>query len=144
MSNNGVVPKDKLSVTPTETKGTTTLSVAAKNPSKTSPQWVGVVLSSGNVKSVTIVAFTKAGAPVGTTKVLNVDKPTENIDAMLDTPVTADHIVLVLTPISPLTPTHVDVLSAVACMYDEGNFLSYFSASDTSNHSVMQTTCTYI
>jgi hypothetical protein len=115
----GVIPHDKLTVTKHNDGHTTTVVVKSASTHKETPEWVSVTLTHlDDVTSVTYTPVDKNGQPVGESKTHDVHDSKKPFHAVFDTPVKADHIVIVLTH-KTSSPSHVKVQSAVACLLDE-------------------------
>jgi hypothetical protein len=116
MKDQGVVPKDKLTVNKIDGKDTTTITVTSKKQGKDTPLWVSATFTPAEVKDIKSVAFGKDGKPIDSLKTHKVGQASKPTVVEFDTPVNAHHIVFI---ISTPTPSKVDLTSVVGCLLDE-------------------------
>ena len=128
MKDNGLVPKDKLAVTPlSHTVGSTTLIVKSKVPSGETPVWQSATITpSADLKEVKVTPHGQDGKPVGETKKATPTSPTTPTVVSFDKPTTADHLVITLTSTSPTKKTTADLASVISCMPEEGKIFMRF------------------
>jgi len=119
MKNSGVVPADKLQVTRVEsTDGKTVLIITSKTPDNEVSTWVKLTLTPGETKEFTVTFLNKDNTPVKPTDTVPVLEPSKPVEYTPAEPVTANRIVVVLTPLSS-TPSKSDLASVVACIEEK-------------------------
>lgn len=125
MSGNGTVPKSQLSVTSTNGTNGTTFTIQSPVQGYTTPTWESVLLSPGNnnVKTVTVQPVDSLGNPVGSPQTIVVTDPTQPINFNFNTPVTADKLVVTLTPINASLPITADIVDVYACLPAPGIYI---------------------
>lgn len=123
MKDGGVVPKSKLSVTELNISNNKVLIVKSPSAHGDTPTWISVTFTAGDVSKITVVPVDKNSKPVGAPKEDTPDstKPTTAHTVTLDHPTVADHLYIVLVSSKPTEKTHVDILSVLSCMPDEGS-----------------------
>lgn len=117
MADGGVLSRDKLHVV--EDHDSTT--VTTKTPTKETPQWEAITVTvSKHVEAIKFTPVDKNGKPVGDAQIHHVTDSHKPVVIPLPGSVKAEGYVL--HPISSTSSKHtIHVLSAVACVADEGN-----------------------
>jgi hypothetical protein len=118
MPNQGIVPKDQVTVSEKTEKDFTRFTITSKKPQDTNPTWVGVVFFvDSNVKEVTFLPADKTGTPRSAPQS---KKPEEGfLPALLDKPTEAYQIIVLVVPVNPGQPYHAELVAAVACFASE-------------------------
>ena len=123
MKDNGVVPKDKLSVTTIEhDDGSVSKMVKSPVPGGETPVFTSVTVTpSKNLKEFTVTPYGTDGHPLGDEQKATPSSPTTPTTLTFSAPTPADHLIVVFHPSTPGEKTTADLVSVVACMPDEGN-----------------------
>ena len=118
------IPANQLTVTKdVKPDGTTTASVKPPpSPAGTPLPITHVALLAESYRQLTLTPTHPNGTPAGKPTVVTPDKsnPTSQQTVPLDTPVPADHLVIVATPVNPTTPVKLEVVSVTVKQPDEG------------------------
>lgn len=116
MSGNTTVPKSQLAVTMVNTTNSTVFTLQSPVPG--TPIWESVMLSQGNlnVQSVTVQPVDSFGNPIGPPVTVPNTNPLQPLIVNFSSPVTADKLVVTLTPINNLQPITADIIDVTACM----------------------------
>ena len=119
MDDDGVVLASQLAITTAVTPDLTTYTLSSPVETYDIPVWEEVTLAPGNAKTVTVTPVDEHGMPTGPAKTITVTDPTAPIQVYFDTPVTADHLLVEVTPEDPTLPVPV-VESVLSCMPEGG------------------------
>lgn len=120
MTSDGVVLAADLSITTVETPTLTTFTLQSPVETYETPIWESVTLAQGNAQTVTVTPVDKDGVPVGPAMTFPVD-PTQPTTVYFDSPVTADMLLVEVTPIDTTLPVPL-VESVLSCMPPGGKF----------------------
>lgn len=122
MKDEGVVPKDKLSVKRIPGKKVTTIILRSPTKSSIVPVWSSVKLTPGNVKEVKVIPMGDNKKPTDRPQTAKVTDPSKPTEIKFTKPLEAQQLIIILTPKSD-KPTDVDVISVVSCLPEDGRFI---------------------